>query len=133
MKEDAFDFTGKMPKLLKKPMYSWRDFAAGRRNKECYELYFTTGRFVPHLEKAIWHRKLTKAKEDRDVITISSEAFGLLLLQNQWKHWLQMFEFSAGTVGSVKINENLLDFLSLLEVDIQTNRDRMMTASLRLA
>ena len=76
---------------------------------------------------------MDKTKEDKDIIIISSKAFGLLVLYNQRKCWLQMFEFSAGTVGSVKINENLLDFLSLLEVDIQTNRDRMMTASLRLA
>ena len=84
-------------------------FAEGRHNKECYELHFT--RFVPHLKKkAIWNRKLNKAKEDRDMIAISSEAFGLLLLENQWKWWLEMFEWSPGKVGSVKINESLLKY-----------------------
>ena len=78
---------------------------AGRHNKECYELYFT--RFK---KKAIWNRKLNKAKEDKDVITISSEAFGLLLLENQWKRWLKMFELSGGKVGSVKIDESQLKY-----------------------
>ena len=62
LKEDAFDFSGKKPKLLKKPKFSIHDFQAGRVNKECYELYFT--RFLPCLEKmTVWNRKLKKAKK----------------------------------------------------------------------
>ena len=81
----------------------------GRRNKECYELYFT--RFIPHLEKkAIWNQKLNKANEDRDLITNSSEAVRLFLRENQWKCWLEMFRWSAGKLGSVKIDESLLKY-----------------------
>ena len=105
--EDAFDFSRKKPKLLKKPKFSIHDFQAGRVNKECYELYFT--RFLPCLEKkTVWNRKLKKAKEDKDLLTISSEAFGLLVMENQWKRWMRMFVLSSGKVGSVKLDENHL-------------------------
>ena len=132
LQEDAFDFTRKKPKLIKKPMYSWKDFAAGRSNKECYELYFT--RFVPHLEKkALWNRKLSKAKEDKDLVTISSEAFGLLLLENQWKRWLKMFELSGGKVGSVEIDEGQLKWAKFTRGGTKTKKARMMIARLILA
>ena len=107
MKEDAFDLSGETPKLLNKPKFSLRDFQTGRANKECYGLFFT--KFLPCLEKkTVWNRKLKTAREDKDLITISSEAFALLVIENQWKRWLHMFELSSGKVGSVKLDENVM-------------------------
>ena len=71
-----------MPKLFKKPKFLIQDFEAGRVKKECYKLYFT--RFPPCLEKKmVWNRKLKNVKEDKDLLTISCEAFGQLMMENQ--------------------------------------------------
>ena len=48
------------------------------------------------------------AKEDKDLITISSETFGLLVMENQWKRWVNMFELSSCKVGSINLDENVM-------------------------
>ena len=78
--EDAID--KKNHKLKVPPKWSIDDMLEGRMNEACYSVYFT--RFAPILEKKhIWQQNLINAKTNRDVISISSEAFGLLVLENQ--------------------------------------------------
>ena len=73
----------------------------GRMNEACYSVYFT--RFAPILEKKhIWQQNLINAKTDRDVISISSEAFGLLVLENQWDRWVDIYVRSGGDIVTDK-------------------------------
>ena len=64
-------------------------------------MYFT--RFAPILEKKhIWQHHLINAKTDRDVMLISSEAFGLLVLENQWDRWVDIYVRSGGEIVTDK-------------------------------
>ena len=48
---------------------------------------------MPLLEKKTnFKRKLRTATKDEDLLTISSEAFGLLLLENHWDRWLDIYQ-----------------------------------------
>ena len=97
--EDAIDKDNHRLKVDTK--WSIDDMLEGRMNKECYSLYFT--RFAPILEKKhIWHQNLLNAKTDRDVMSISSEAFGLLVLENQWDRWIDIYVRSGGDIVTDK-------------------------------
>ena len=63
-------------------------------------IVFFFDRFVPLLEKKTnFRRKLRSATKDEDLITISSEAFGLLLLENHWDRWLDIYQKTGGRVS----------------------------------
>ena len=77
-------------------------------------LFFFFDRFVPLLEKKTYFkRKLRTAIKDEELITISSEAFGLLLLKNHWDRWLDIYQKSGGRVSIRGCNKN--DSISLLK------------------
>ena len=45
------------------------------------------------------------AQSDKDLISISSEAFGLLVLENHWDRWMEVYEKCGGRIsirGSTK-------------------------------
>ena len=47
-------------------------------------------------------------KTDDDLVTISSEAFGLLTLENHWDRWLDVYGKCGGRIGP-KGNTKLKD------------------------
>ena len=95
LSEDRFDVT--RTKLMVKPVYQLEDFLKGRSNPECYSVFFDY--FAPLIEKkSIYKSKLKTATEDAGLLSISSEAFGLLVLENHWNRWIDLFQKSGGKV-----------------------------------
>ena len=93
--ENAIDPVKK--ELIAKPEFTMNDILEGRSNKKCYSLFFS--KFAPILEKkSIWNQRLKAAKTDKDLLTISSEAFGLLILENQWDRWIDLYQKSGGDI-----------------------------------
>ena len=70
------------------PQVSLEEFLKGRANEEAYSVFFNY--FAPVLEKkSVWMENLATNKPKKQMLTISNEAFGLLLLEN------------SGIVGSI--------------------------------
>ena len=42
---------------------------------------------------------MEEAQTDEDLVSISSEAFGLLLLENHWDRWLDIYKKCGGGIG----------------------------------
>ena len=83
--------------MKKSPSFGMNELLQGRSNWMAYSLFFN--RFAPLLEKkSLWKQRITSAKSDADLLSISSEAFGLLVLENQWDRWMDMYEMSGGQV-----------------------------------
>ena len=103
--ENPFDATGK--KLRVPLKFSMQDLLEGRKNVEAYSFFWD--KFAPILEKkSTFMANLTSAKADKDLLCIASEAFGLLVLENQWDRWVDVYEKSGGRIfirGNVKIKE----------------------------
>ena len=103
--ENPFDATGK--KLRVPLKFSMQDLLEGRKNVEAYSLFWD--KFAPILEKkSTFISNLNTANEDKDLLCIASEAFGLLVLENQWDRWVDIYEKSGGRIftgGNVKIKE----------------------------
>ena len=95
--DDCFDESGKRLKV--QPEFSLKSIQEGRKNYKAYSFFFD--KFVPLLEKkkSDFKGKLKTAKTDEDLITISSEAFGLLLLENHWDRWLDVYAKCGGRIG----------------------------------
>ena len=97
--EDCIDKNSK--KLTTLPKYGWEDFQKGHANEDCYRLFFSL--FVPHLEKrSNWDDRVANAENDKDVVSVSSEAFGLLILENYWDRWLDFYAMSNGELATKK-------------------------------
>ena len=93
--DDCFDESGK--KLKVAPQYSIQEILLGRKNVECYSFFFD--KFVSLIEKkTLFKEHLKTAKDDEGVISISSEAFALLILENHWDRWLDIYERSGGKI-----------------------------------
>ena len=70
----------------------------GRKNFDSYCFFFD--RFVPILEKKkLFLGRVEEAQTDEDLVSISSEAFGLLLLENYWDRWLDIYKKCGGGIG----------------------------------
>ena len=93
--EDRFDKTGKRLKV--KPQFDMKQLLEGRKNKDCYTFFFN--KFASLIEKkSLFKRRLRSATSDAEVLSISSEAFCLLVLENHWDRWYDIFEKSGGKV-----------------------------------
>ena len=80
-----------------------KDLVEGRKNEEAYTAFFE--HFVPcATKKTLWDRRLAKAvtntasKKNQSLCTISDEAFALLLLENSYDRWLDIFSNNKGPV-----------------------------------
>ena len=83
--------------------FSWtlEDLLEGRKNAKVYGEFFHY--FLPCIgRKTYWKHIIMEAKTDRDVSTVSNEAFALLLLENQWDCWVNLYLESNGVVTSKK-------------------------------
>ena len=73
------------------------DVLQGQQNYKSYSFFFD--RFVPLLEKI--NSKMKATETDEDLLSISSEAFGLLLLENHWDRWLDIYQKCGGKIGDI--------------------------------
>ena len=78
-------------------------FLVGRKNLEAYTVFFD--HFVPcATKKTTWDRRLAKADNQpnssmlQPLCTVSDEAFALLLLENSFDRWLDLFANHKGPV-----------------------------------
>ena len=86
------------------PQFTIDDFLEGRANKEACKIFFE--RFVPcATKKTDWQRRIAVAMTDLDartsdliLCTISDEAFALLLLENSFDRWLDIYRQNKGVV-----------------------------------
>ena len=58
--------------------------------------------------------KIINATRDEDHLSISSEAFGLLLLENYWSKWLDLYEKFGGRIGDIG-RSKLMELVSTIE------------------
>ncbi len=84
----------KSPRLEK--VFLLKEFSEGRKNQEAYTAFFD--HFVPcATKKTTWDRRLAKTKTDltssspERLCSVSDEAFALLLLENSFERWLDIF------------------------------------------
>jgi hypothetical protein len=80
-----------------------KDIVEGRKNEEAYSAFFE--HFLPcATKKTLWDRRIAKAvsnpnsKKYESLCTISDEAFALLLLENSYNRWLDLFLNNKGPV-----------------------------------
>ena len=80
------------------PEFEKSDFFQLRSNTKCYKVFFD--RFAPIVERKLgWGNKMAKAEADKDMLSISSEAFGLLLVENMWDRWIDIYQLTNGGVA----------------------------------
>jgi hypothetical protein len=78
------------------------DFLKGCIHGEAYTVFFEL--FVPcALKKTEWERRIAMAgthteSTDNFLSTVSDEAFALLLLENSYDHWLDLYKRHDGCV-----------------------------------
>ena len=66
------------------------EFLQLRSYANAYKVFFKY--FVKCVtRKTLYENKLEVAKKDEDLCTISDEAFALLLLENNWDHWTDIY------------------------------------------
>jgi len=81
------------------PAYSLNEILEGRKNYKAYSQFLSY--FGPCLgKKTNWRDRVMKATSDNEILSRSSEAFGLLLLENQWDRWFDIYCMHDGRITS---------------------------------
>jgi hypothetical protein len=99
--------TGKTSRIGKQkvttPAFSLDAFLEGRKNEGACTVFFD--HFVPcATKKTTWDRRLAKTKTNNEsskreiLCSVSDEAFALLLLENSFERWLDIFSSHKGPV-----------------------------------
>ena len=92
------------------PDFHYRDFQQGRAFPEAFEVFME--KFGHVLEKRQgWVARVLEATEDKDLLTVSSEAFGLLVLENNWNRWIDQYIIMKKS-GGKQIRSKLRDLKS---------------------
>ena len=72
-----------------------------RQLAETYEMFFTY--FIPAIgRRTYWKHVVANAKTDNDITTVSNEAFVLLILENNWNRWLDIYIKNDGKIVPMK-------------------------------
>jgi hypothetical protein len=78
-----------------------KDIVEGRKNEEAHSAFFA--HFLPcATKKILWDRRIAKAvsnsnsKKYQSLCTISDELFALLMLENSYNRWLDLFLNNKG-------------------------------------
>ena len=83
------------------PAYSLEEFLEGRKNFNAYAVFYR--KFIPAIgRKTFWREQVLAATDDKGVATRSNDAFALLVLENHWERWLDIFCISKGMVTSTR-------------------------------
>ena len=86
---------GKKKVVTRSPIFYMKDFLQGRSHNEAYTVFFE--HFVPcALKKTEWERRIAMAgthieSTDDFLCTVSDEAFALLLLENSYDRWFDLY------------------------------------------
>jgi len=81
------------------PAYSLDEILEGRKNYKAYLQFLSY--FGPCLgKKTNWRDRVMKATTDNEILSRSSEVFGLLLLENQWDRWFDIYCMNDGRITS---------------------------------
>jgi hypothetical protein len=93
--------TGSNKKPVVKPKYTMHDFLGGRQCVEAYTVFFDT--FMPcATKKSTWVTQIARAgieTENKKVVSlcsVSDEAFALLLLENSFDRWVDLYKQCSG-------------------------------------
>ena len=69
--------------------------------RKCRNLQSLFTWFIPATgRKTYWKHIVARAKNDDNITTISNEAFVLLVLENNWDCWLEIFQMNDGNLVS---------------------------------
>jgi hypothetical protein len=69
----------------------------GRRNAKMYKVFFDN--FLPRvIKKSVFDYRVSFATNDRTLFTVSDEAFALLLLENSFDRWQDIYQLRKGEV-----------------------------------
>jgi hypothetical protein len=69
----------------------------GRRNTKMYEIFFDT--FLPCvIKKLVFDHQVCVATNDKTLCTVSDDAFALLLLENSFDRWIDIYRLRKGQV-----------------------------------
>ena len=99
-------FDDKQTKLIAPLQFTLESILKGRSNSNSYSFFFDI--FVPVLEKkSTFNEKFMTATKDEELLSISSEAFGLLILENHWDRWLDIYIKCKGKIKDIKKKEKL--------------------------
>ena len=86
----------KKKQVTRTPAFDMEDFLKGHSHVEAYTVFFE--HFVPcALKKTEWERRIamagthTTASTDNFLSTVSDEAFALLLLENSYDRWFDLY------------------------------------------
>ena len=72
-----------------------------RQSLETYEMFFTY--FIPAIgRQTYWKHMVANAKTNNDITMVSNEAFVLLILENNWNHWLEIYRKKDGNIIPMK-------------------------------
>jgi hypothetical protein len=104
---DWFQTSGTTSKIgnqkVTAPAFLMKEFLEGRKNQEAYTAFFD--HFVPcATKKTTWDRRLAKTETNlgssspKRLCSVSDEAFALLLLENSFERWLDLFSNHKGPV-----------------------------------
>ena len=95
------------------PAYSLEEFLEGRKNYSAYAVFYRY--FIPAIgRKTFWREQVLAATDDKDVATRSNEAFALLVLENHWARWLDIFCLNKGMVTSTRGQKRCVSESNLL-------------------
>ena len=84
------------------PRYSLDEFLQGRENEEVYEVFMSQFVWCVVARKTEWNNTISLAENDKDVCTVSDEAFASILLENNWNRWIDVLIYmKAKYQGSV--------------------------------
>ena len=94
-------------KISFKPELELIDFLNGRENLVAFKLLLS--KFMPAMtRKVLWRHVVINAQTEEDLATVSTEAFLLLVLENNWDRWLDKYNNLYGSGGSTQTTtENL--------------------------
>ena len=95
-----------MDKIAKsKDKHAWADrsyelcevIQNGRRSHKMYNIFYD--RFLPCVvKKSVFDHQVSVATNDSTLCTVSDEAFALLLLENSWERWVDIYRLQKGKV-----------------------------------
>ena len=81
---------GKPSTINYTPSYELEAFLDMRQASETYEMFFSY--FIPATGcRTYWKHMVANAKTDDDITTVSKEVFVVLILENNWKRWLEIY------------------------------------------
>ena len=99
-------FDEKQKRLTIPLKFNLKSVLKGRSDPNSYSFFFDI--FVPLLEKkSTFNEKFMTATKDEELLSISSEAFGLLILENHWDRWLDIYTKCGGKIKDIKNKEKL--------------------------